>query len=170
MATVRLEESEDDAFGNPLLRRGTWMNKLEAISWFGGPFVGDGGEDIENMERNSYLRLAHEDLIGSPSMTKTNDGLSSIEDANFKLSSSSSFVDMGAHRQHVGHSMSASPARYRTPLQRALPMLVKILRCILASNTQICVVNICFCCFYSYVGAWSRTYVDHDVWQACFGA
>ena len=48
MTTIPVEEYEDDAFGNPLVRRSTWLDRLEAIpAWglgnLGLAGVGDAG-------------------------------------------------------------------------------------------------------------------------------
>jgi hypothetical protein len=245
MTTIPVEEFEDDTFGNPLTRRSTWMDRLEAWGFgqtteagllmddeeyeeaVGGGqeqegfgLGGDGDGDDENDENDEQYEVdgVIDNRNGDSLLSKQgvghygDDGGGGAFQQQAKMHSQGSIrtsesfqgtsvvfgtgggggfggfgggglaggfggglatagagVGAGGGGRRRGSSVYSMSHQflYRTPLQRARPALVTALRCILAANTQLCVVNICFCCFYAYVGARSKDYLDHDIWQAC---
>ena len=123
-----------------------------------------------------------DDVFGNPLMKRPTlmewaAGATPLDHANIDVGGSS--LDHVEQSPKPSQDSEALPARsaaqrqrlmssdWHTPFQRARPGLTTVVRCVLAANTQICVVLICFCCTYAYVVGMSKVFNQHDIWQAC---
>jgi hypothetical protein len=134
------DDDDDNAFGNPLMKRPTWME------WASSGL-------IESAESGDNDRLYHFGAGNHPVHNAASPTLPPLQVAPTS--------PPGRTR------LDSSTEDWHTPFQRARPGLVTVLRCVLAANTQICVVLICFCCTYAYIVSMSQVYNQHDIWQAC---